>query len=159
MKIMLKWRISNDTLMERVLTPEIRLEMIQQKPPVSINVSIKDQEDCVRDFIERIWNEGIFSEMGQYLHQDFIDHSMPFHHFKNENGLLFYLQELSRRVRHHAVIVDLVVINNFILLDTRIHVTLVQSENEGEQYSENINAMRLFRMEDGKIKEHWEFID
>jgi predicted SnoaL-like aldol condensation-catalyzing enzyme len=156
---MLKWRITNDTSGETVLNREIMLEMIQQKPPASAHVSIKDSEDCVRDFIDRIWNKCIFSEMEQYLHRDFIDHSMPFHHFKNQNGLLLYLQELNGRVHHRTVIVELIVLKNYVLLDTRIHATPIQLETESEYHNEIINAIRLFRIQDGKIIAHWEFID
>lgn len=134
-------------------------KMIQQKPPASADVSIKDSEDCVRDFIDRIWNKCIFSEMEHYLHRDFIDHSMPFYHFKNQNGLLLYLRELNDRVCHQTVIVELVVVKNYILLDTRIHATPVQLETETEHPDEIINAIRLFKIQDRKIIAHWEFID
>ena len=133
--------------------------MIEKKSPIQTHLLMQSHKDCVINFIEQAWNQSIFYEIDQYLHRNFIDHSMPFQHFRNQNGLILYLQELSKTVRHHTVIVDLVVLNNYILVDTRIHVILLQPGTEGEQPVDIINAVRLFRMEDGKIKEHWEFID
>lgn len=138
---------------------EITPKMIHQKSQIQTHVLIQSHKDCVLNFIEHVWNKNIFNDMEQFLYRDFIDHSMPFQHFKNQNGLVLYLRELSNKVSHHTVIVDLVVVKDYVLVDTRIHVILVQPETEGDQHIEIINAMRLFRIQDGEIIEHWEFIE
>lgn len=126
-----------------------------------LNFQMKNTEDamviqtCVRGFIEMVWNDNDLTNMNYYLHPGFIDHSIPFYSLQNQVGLILYLEELNARVYHQTAIVDLVAVQEFVVADIRICAVRIAAD---DLKPEIISGIRLFKMVDGKIMEHWEFM-
>jgi predicted SnoaL-like aldol condensation-catalyzing enzyme len=112
-------------------------------------------KQCVANFIEEIWNRGQFEHINDYLHEHFVDYSMPHDCFRNKKGMMLYLQQLAKRVHHQTQILKLTAIKDFILCEVRIQFLEIISSS---QQSVEIDGYRLFQMSDDKIIAHWEMI-
>lgn len=113
-------------------------------------------ERCVTDFIQQIWNERQFEQIDHYLHEQFVDYSMPYYGFQNKNGTMLYLRELAKRVHHQTQILKLTNLNEFILCQVRICVMGINESSHYESFE--IEGCRLFQISDEKIIAHWEII-
>lgn len=111
---------------------------------------------CVSGFITSIWNEGSYDKIADYLHDHFIDHSMPYGFLQNKSGLLRYLKEMTSRITHYTTILGLDTIDDFVFCKIRINVTSHSDKTNENQ--EIIEGFRLFKMHENKIITHWEMI-
>lgn len=114
--------------------------------------------ECVTGFIKTIWNENNHAEISNYLHDDFIDHSLPFTSLQDKSGLLIYLKELAKKVYHNTGILQLSTLDELVICKIRIVTTLLADKGNDNIRPEIIDGYRVFRMSDGKIIGHWEMI-
>ena len=119
------------------------------------NVCTRDIE-CVSNFIQAIWNENLYSEISSYLHDQFIDHSIPFRFLQNKEGLLVYLKAMTARISHFTDILELRKIHDFVFCKIRIRVT--DLSDYADSNHEIIEGFRLFKMQDNRIIAHWEML-
>lgn len=111
---------------------------------------------CVSGFITSIWNEGSYDKIADYLHDHFIDHSMPYGFLQNKVGLLRYLKEMTSRITHYTTILELDTIDDFVLC--KIRITIASRSDKTNKNQEIIEGYRLFKMQENKIAAHWEMI-
>jgi predicted SnoaL-like aldol condensation-catalyzing enzyme len=114
--------------------------------------------ECVMEFIKTIWNENNHAEISKYLHDDFIDHSLPFSSLQGKTGLLMYLNELTKKVYHNTEILQMSALAELVICKIRIFTTLLADKEDQNILPEIIDGYRVFRMSDGKIIGHWEMI-
>ena len=114
--------------------------------------------ECVTGFIKTIWNENKHTEISNYLHNDFIDHSLPFTFLQGKAGLLIYLKELAKKIYHITEILQASKVDELVICKIRIVTTLLADKGDESISPEIIDGYRVFRMRDGKIIGHWEMI-
>jgi predicted SnoaL-like aldol condensation-catalyzing enzyme len=114
--------------------------------------------DLVVEYIHRVWNGNNLSELSVYLHDDYIDHSMPHTSVQNKDGLLLYLRELALTVSHTTEIVGLTTLGELIICHIRISVNARCMTDVVSRSGEIFYGYRTFRMYKGKIAEHWEIL-
>jgi len=114
--------------------------------------------ECVKGFIKTIWNEHKHTEISNYLHDDFVDHSLPYASLQGKAGLLIYLKELTKKVYHNTEILELTKLDELVICKIRIVTTLLADKGDESIRAEIIDGYRVFRMRDGKIIGHWEII-
>ena len=127
-------------------------------PKKGIIDSNQPKIQCVTEFIEAVWNENKHSEISNYLHDDFVDHSLPFTSLRGKAGLLIYLKELAKKVYHNTEILELTTLDELVICKIRIVTTLLADKGDESISPEIIDGYRVFRMHDGKIIGHWEMI-
>jgi hypothetical protein len=114
--------------------------------------------ECVTQFIQTIWNENNYTEISNYLHHDFLDHSLPFTSLQGKAGLLFYLRELSKKVYHNTRILEVSKLDEMVICKIRITTTLLSDQQNENIRPEIIDGYRVFRMSGRKIIGHWEML-
>jgi len=112
--------------------------------------------DLVVKYIKRVWNQKKLSELSVYLHDDYVDHSMPHACVQNKEGLLLYLHELARMVSHSTEIMGLKTLGELVICHLRISVSAVSKKDDVSGRTEVFYGYRTFRMFNNKIAEHWE---
>ncbi|WP_221390979.1 nuclear transport factor 2 family protein [Dyadobacter sp. NIV53] len=112
--------------------------------------------ECVKGFIKAIWNENNHTEISNFLHDDFTDHSLPFTSLQGKAGLLIYLKELAKKVYHNTEILELSTLDELVICKIRIVTKLLGDKGNESIRPEIIDGYRDFRMSDGKIIGHWE---
>ena len=119
----------------------------------------EQSETCVRNFIEKIWNQHDLGCLPEYLHSEFIDHSIPFRCFQNVAGFATYLKKMNEDIFHNTLINELITVGDFVLVDVKIRIVPRKSSSAEEINAEHIHGFRVFKLSNGKIKGHWEFLD
>jgi len=114
--------------------------------------------DLVVEYIDSVWNQKRFAELSAYLHDDYVDHSMPHVSVQNKEGLLLYLGEMARTVSHTTEIVGLTTLGELVICHIRISVAALSTQADTCRVTEVFYGYRTFRMCAGKIAEHWEII-
>nr|WP_295924426.1 ester cyclase [uncultured Dyadobacter sp.] len=102
-------------------------------------------------FIRTIWNDGQLDRLGDFLHEDFIDYSVPIQSLQNRTGTKLYLKKLGSTFSHHTRVNKIVEYDDIIICD----FTLNWRSGEG---SGSFAGLRIFRIKCGKILHHWEVI-
>jgi hypothetical protein len=113
---------------------------------------------CATEFIQTIWNENNYTEISNYLHVDFIDHSLPFTSLQGKAGLLIYLKELSKKVYHNTRILEVSKLDEMVTCKIRITTTLLSDQQNENIIPEIIDGYRVFRMSGRKIIGHCEML-
>ncbi|MCE7072569.1 ester cyclase [Dyadobacter sp. CY327] len=111
-------------------------------------------QQCAIGFIEDIWNMGRFEKLGNYLHADFCDHSLP-DFCQNRYGLILYLKALGRELKHHTSMEEITCEGELVV----IRFSLLSSRRTSHQDEKSVVlGYRYLRMQENKIVDHWEMI-
>lgn len=109
------------------------------------------------NFIEEVWNQQQYDRLDDYLHPNYVDHSLPKALSPNRSGLLNWIQATSASFSHRTLIEDQVTEDNKTILKVKLLMTHIGSwrgiDPTGVQVS--TAGYRFYRLEDGKIIEHW----
>ena len=111
----------------------------------------------ITNFIEQIWNQQNFDRLEDFLHPDFMDHSLPPGAQNGAEGLKSWIIATSQSFQHKTIVED--VVADVEKCVVRIRFDLIHfgtwrgMEATGERV--NTNGFRMFRLKDGKIIEHW----
>ena len=112
-------------------------------------------------FMDLMWNERSFDEITAFLHEDFVDHSLPPSLPANVYGLKKWITGTGEAFEHHSVIEEQATENNTSIIKIRMilkHIGLWRGiPATGIEFS--IVGYRCFRLRDGKIIEHWALLD
>lgn len=113
------------------------------------------------DFIETIWNENKFDQLDNFLHPDFIDHSLPPNFPANAAGLKSWVIGTGQAFEHRTVIEEQVTENNKSIIKIRMLLKHIGSWRDIAPTGLEISTVgyRNFKIQDGKIIEHWALID
>lgn len=111
----------------------------------------------VNNFIEEIWNQQRYDKLDDYLHPEYIDHSLPTPLSPDRTGLREWIQATSLSFSHRTLIEDQVSEGNKIILKIKMLMTHIGAwrgiDPVGAQVS--TGGYRFYRLQEGKIIEHW----
>lgn len=122
-------------------------------------LQISQDVALVAEYINKVWNQNSFGELSAYLHDHYIDHSIPYASLQNREGFFIYLRELARSVSHATEILALSMVGELVVCQIRISVSAPCGQAEKNQETALINGYRIFRMCENRILEHWEILD
>ncbi|GAB3540990.1 ester cyclase [Spirosoma fluminis] len=108
-------------------------------------------------FIEEVWNQQQYDRLGEYLHPDYVDHSLPAALPPDRIGLVKWIQATSQSFSHQTLIEDQVTEGYKTILKVKMVMTHIGVwrgvDPTGAQVS--TGGYRFYRLQDGKIIEHW----
>lgn len=135
------------------------IEIIKNSHQKAVTKYVSEADSqCVINFIKTVWNENVHAKISEYLHDQFIDHSMPYAFLQNKEGLLMYLKAMSTRVSHFTDILELSMIDGFVFCKIRICVAILSENTDTCGNPEIIEGYRLFKMHENRIIAHWEML-
>ncbi len=122
---------------------------------------LADNRTTVADFIEEVWNKNRLDVLDTYLAPDFVDHSLPAALPANQEGLKQWITDTSRAFEHKTVLEEQVTEGDTCIVKFRLAVRHVGSwrgiEPAGTEAS--VVGYRCFKLNNGKIREHWALLD
>ncbi|GAB4020401.1 ester cyclase [Spirosoma koreense] len=108
-------------------------------------------------FIEDVWNQQRYDKLGEYLHPDYVDHSLPAALSADGIGLMKWIQATSQSFSHQTLIEDQITEGNKTILKVKLIMTHIGAWRgigpTGAQVT--TSGYRFYRLQDGKIIEHW----
>lgn len=115
----------------------------------------------VADFMESIWNANRLEMLDNYLHPEFIDHSLPAPFPANQEGLKRWVTATSQAFEHQTVIEEQVAEGNTCLIKFRMKVRQIGIWRDIEPVGAEASVVgyRCFKVTDGKISGHWALLD
>lgn len=121
----------------------------------SINKSI------VTNFIEEIWNQNQFEKMDNYISVDFIDHSLPPTLPAGKDGMKLWIIGIGKSFEHKTIIDDIVCEEDKVILKIRMQLKHIGFWRGIEPTHSEISTVgyRYYKLNDGKIVEHWALLD
>lgn len=122
-------------------------------------MSIEQNMELVRTFIQKFWNEGKLTCTNQYLTEDYVDHA---YEPKNVDGLVN-----MAGILHTAFPDQVSTVENIIVQDDRVVVRLnMTGTHEGvfrgtaaSHQRIHVKLYREYRLAEGRIAEHWALFD
>lgn len=109
-------------------------------------------------YIEQVWNRKRLSELSVYLHDGYVDHSIPYPSLQNRQGLKLYLDRLAQMVSHTTRIIGLATLGELVICHIIVRIEDISDADVPVPNSEVFYGYRTFRMLNGKIAEHWEIL-
>jgi predicted ester cyclase len=118
-------------------------------------------KELVISYIYDIWNKEKFERLFTYIHPDFIDHSLPKPLPTNSEGLMLWIMGTSKSFEHKTTIEDMVCEDNKVMIRVKMQMKHIGLWRAIEPTGAEIATVgyRHFRIEDGKIIEHWALVD
>lgn len=115
----------------------------------------------VRDFIDQIWNNRAFENLDSYLHSDFNDYSLPPLFSPDKEGLKKWITDTSSSFEHNTIIDDQVTEGDKSIIKIRIYLRHIGFWRNLAPTAIQLSTVgyRLFKIDQGKIREHWALID
>lgn len=120
-----------------------------------------NNKKIVTNFIEDIWNQNQFGKIEEYIHPDFVDHSLPDTLPANKEGLKLWIKETGKSFDHKTVIEEMVCEENKVMVKIRMHLKHTGTWRSIEPTGIELHTFgyRQFKLKVGKIIEHWSVID
>ena len=112
----------------------------------------------VTGYVDEIWNGGNLDRWPEYLHPDFIDHSLPFG-AQNTSAALLYLSELQKGICHFTEIENISYGDGFAILKIKMTLTPLLCSRENNLQPETLIGFRILAIAEQKIIAHWEFLE
>ena len=108
-------------------------------------------------FIEEVWNQQHYDKLDDYLHPEYVDHSLPTGLPIDQTGLLKWIQATSESFSHRTLIEDQVTEDDKTILKVKMMMTHIGPWRgiapTGAQVS--TSGYRFYRVKEGRIIEHW----
>lgn len=124
-------------------------------------MDINQTKQLVNNFIGEIWNHQQYDNLDDYLHPDYVDHSLPTTLTPDRTGLLKWIQATSHSFFHQTVIEDQVTEGDKTILKVKMVMTHIGLWRgiEATRAQVSTTGYRFYRLADNKIIEHWAAID
>ncbi|HEV2481859.1 MAG TPA: ester cyclase [Puia sp.] len=118
-------------------------------------------QELVAGYIRDIWNERRFDRLEQYLHPAFSDHSLPPGLPPDIHGLEQWIRLTGQSFEHHTIIDEQVTEPGKSILKIRMQLRHIGEWRGITATGREVTAVgyRCFRVEEGRIIEHWALID
>ncbi|MBO9701826.1 MAG: ester cyclase [Sporocytophaga sp.] len=115
----------------------------------------------VQDFINQIWNNRAFDQLGNFLHNDFKDYSLPPLFSTDIEGTKKWIINTGVSFEHFTVIEDQVTEGDKSIVKIRMNLKHIGAWRNIEPTGMDLFTIgyRFFKIKDGKIIEHWALID
>ena len=115
----------------------------------------------VTNFMDMIWNKNRLEKIDDFIHPDFVDHSLPPNLPANKEGLMAWVAGTGKSFNHQSVIEEQVTEGDKSMIKFRLfleHTGIWRGiQPTGAKIS--VVGYRHFRLQDGKIMEHWALLD
>lgn len=123
--------------------------------------TFETNRDLIIHFMESIWNKNLFEEIDQFLHQNFVDHSLPPNLPADKEGLKSWIMGTGMAFEHRSVIEDQVTEGNKSIIKIRMFLKHIGPWRGIPPTGTEITTVgfRSFHIENGKIIEHWALVD
>ncbi len=120
-----------------------------------------DNSKIIAEFIEQIWNNRNFEKLGEFIHPDFKDHSLPPALSADTEGMKKWILCTCLSFEHKTIIEDQITEGNKSIAKIKMemkHIGLWRNfEPTGIELL--IVGYRYYKLQEGKIIEHWALID
>jgi len=118
-------------------------------------------QQLVVAYIRNIWNERRFEMLKDYIHPDFTDHSLPPGLPPDVHGLEQWIQLTGQSFEHVTHIDEQVTEPGRSILKIRMQLRHIGEWRSIAPTGREVTAVgyRCFRLEEGRIIEHWALID
>lgn len=118
-------------------------------------------KSIVTNFIEEIWNSNQFEKIDNYISADFIDHSLPPNLPANKDGMKLWIIGTGKSFEHKTIIDDIICEDNKVMLKMRMQMKHIGIWRDIEPTHFEITTIgyRYYKLDNGKIIEHWALID
>ncbi len=120
----------------------------------------EQNKNIVRRYIEEVWNKQNLQTVDEFLAENYLDHSLP-PEFKGREGVKQWVKAVSTFFDEQTIIEDQVTEGDLSILRLTMRLTHRAEWRgipaTGKQVE--IRGYRAYRLEGGKIVEHWALID
>ena len=108
-----------------------------------------------------IWNRNKLEKIDEYIHPEFIDHSLPLILPANKEGLMGWVISASKSFIHWSDIKEHVTEGDKSIIKLCMHLEHIGVWRDVQPTGAKISVAgyRCFRIQDGKIIEHWALVD
>lgn len=122
---------------------------------------ISKNKQLVSDFISDIWNNSRFELIGNYLHKDFTDHSLPAALPPDKEGLIAWIKGTGNSFEHVTHILESVCENDHVIIRLKMNLKHTGAWRNIEATGKEIETLgfRHFRIKENRIVAHWALID
>jgi steroid delta-isomerase-like uncharacterized protein len=123
-------------------------------------MSAEETKNIVRRYIEEVWNKQNLEAVDEFLAENYVDHSLP-PESSGRAGVKAWVKAVSAVFDEQTIIEDQVTEGDRSIVRLTMRLT-----HRGEWHGipatgkqVQINGYRTYRLEGGKIVEHWALID
>lgn len=115
----------------------------------------------VANFIDEVWNHRNFENMDSFVHPAFVDHSLPEKLSPDMEGTKKWIIATGSSFEHQTIIEDQVTEGDKSVVKISMHLKHIGTWRDIEPtgFIVTTKGYRMFRLQDGKIIEHWALID
>jgi len=121
-------------------------------------MSTEQTRELIQRYIEEVWNKGNLDLIPELVDPNYIDHSIP---FPGLEGLKEWIQATSAAFNHQTIIEEQITENHSSALRITMRVKQIGEwrgiASSGKEAQ--TEGFRFYRLENGKIVEHWAHID
>ena len=123
--------------------------------------NLERNKNLVVNYIEAIWNKRRFDELGDYIHPDYVDHSLPAALPANMKGLKSWITATGQSFEHRSLIEAQVTEGDKSMIRICMFLKHIGSWRGIEPTGIELTTVgyRYFRLVGGKIIEHWALLD
>ncbi|WP_089891846.1 ester cyclase [Chitinophaga arvensicola] len=124
-------------------------------------MTIPEQKDFIRHYIDTVWNQGNTSSLTQFLHPAYVDHSLPPAFPADANGLRQWIALTHESFQPATVIEEQVDEPGRCILRISMHMKHIGLWRgiAPTGLTVTIPGYRCFRLQDDRIIEHRALID
>lgn len=122
---------------------------------------LENNRNLIINFIDVIWNKREFDELNNFIHQDYVDHSLPPNLPANVDGLKLWIAGTGKSFEHISIIEEHVTEGNKSIIKFRMILKHIGPWRDIEPTGAQISTIgyRAFRIAEAKIIEHWALLD
>jgi predicted SnoaL-like aldol condensation-catalyzing enzyme len=123
--------------------------------------TLETNRNLIINFVDSIWNKNLFNELDQFIHPNFVDHSLPPNLSPDKEGLKLWITGTGMAFEHRSVIENQVTEGNNSIIKFRMFLKHIGPWRDILPTGAEISTIgyRSFRIENGKIIEHWALLD
>ncbi|WP_142684129.1 ester cyclase [Chitinophaga polysaccharea] len=124
-------------------------------------MTIQEQKDFITHYINTIWNLGDTSRLEQFLHPDYVDHSLPPGLPPDSTGLKQWIALAHASFQPQTIINEQVAEPGTCMIRITMHMKHAGTWREipPTGLTVSIPGYRCFRLQDNRIIEHRALID
>lgn len=122
---------------------------------------MKSNKEIVNQFIQTIWNSRQLDQINEFIADDYQDYSFLPAIPPTRDGLKLWIENTSRAFDHKTIIDSSIEEGDYVAVRVTFYATHIGKWRNVEPTSRtaSVKGFRFFRLNDGKIRQHWGMID
>lgn len=119
--------------------------------------NLANNKKLIVDYMETIWNEMNFAQLKDFIHSDYVDHSLPPNLLPNAEGLKLWIEGTAISFLHKSLIEEHVTDEDKSMIKFRMYLKHIGLWRGIEPSGAEISTVgyRCLKICEGKIIEHW----